>query len=171
MSHWVNGQTMSEAFYHSVNAFPERSAQLFNPDLYHGDNNGHFTWREVADRVENIASGLLSMGLNKKDRVAMMSPNSPYWTHTDIAVINCGAVLVTIYPTLSVNEIRYIVNDSECRYLFVGNESILQKAIDGLDEMPGLEKIIVMDLKYQSQDKRIISLTDLMEMGKRDFGH
>lgn len=168
MGHYVNGRTMSEAFYATVEAFPERTAQLFNPDLYHGDNNGHFTWRETRERVELIASGLLTLGLEKQERVAIMSKNSPYWTHADVAVINSGGVLVTIYPTLSLNEVSYIINDSESKYLFVGNEKILEMVLSGIDNMPTLKNIIVLDLKYVSNDKRVLSLGDLLKLGEEN---
>ncbi len=170
MSTYVEKLTMSEAFYNTVATFPKRTAQVFNPDLYGGDNHGHFNWQEVQQRVENIASGLLSLGLDKTERVAIMSASSPYWTHTDVAVINCGAVLVTIYPTLSLREVTYIINDSSSRYLFVGSEHIAEKVLKGMGQMPSLEKLIVLDIKYKSPDKRVISLSDLMELGQRDWG-
>lgn len=163
----TEGLTASQAFYKTVESFPERIAQLYNPNLYSGDSNGMLTWKEVCERVEQIASGLLALGLQKKQRVAIMAPNSPYWTQTDIAVINCGAVLVTIYPTLSINEAAYIVNDSESEYLFVGNQEILDRIIPGMDRMPGVKKIIVMDMSYKSEaDLLVMSLKELMELGK-----
>lgn len=166
MGHHVNGRTMSEAFYATVETFPERTAQLFNADLYHGDNDGHFTWQETRERVETLACGLLALGLEKKERAAIMSRNSPYWTHADIAVINSGGVLVTIYPTLSLNEVTYIINDSESKFLFVGNEEILETVFPGIDNMPTLEKIIVLDLNYVSKDKRVLSLKDILKLGE-----
>ena len=96
--------TLSRAFARTVNKNGDRIAQRFNPDLYYGDHGGQLTWKELQARVEDIACGLLSLGLEKGERVAIMAPSSPYWTQSDIAVINCGAVLVTIYPTLSLNE-------------------------------------------------------------------
>ncbi|MEA1960295.1 MAG: long-chain fatty acid--CoA ligase [Bacillota bacterium] len=169
MENYVKGLSMSQAFYATVKNFPERTAQIFNPDLYYGDNGGEFTWAEVKERVENIASGLLSLGLKKKERVAIISRNSPYWTHADIATVCCGGVLVTIYPTLSLNEISYIVNDSESQYMFVGSKEILDRILPGLNQMPTVKKMIVMDMQYHSDDPRIISLADLMEMGKKNF--
>ncbi|NLJ71653.1 MAG: AMP-binding protein, partial [Syntrophomonadaceae bacterium] len=169
MENYVKEMTLSTAFNATIKEFPDRTAQVFNPDLYHGDNNGHFTYRELQNRVELIASGLLSLGLDKKQRVAIMSRNSPYWTQADIAVVNSGGVLVTIYPTLSLNEVSYIINDSESKYLFVGSESILQNVLVGFDNMPSLEKIIVLDLKYNSKDERVISLADLMRLGKENL--
>jgi len=161
---------MSQAFYKTVETFPDRVAQLYNPDLYAGETSGQLSWREVKERVEEIACGLLALGLDKKRRVAIMSVNSPYWTHVDIAVINCGAVLVTIYPTLSVNEVAYIVNDSESEYLFVGTEVILNRILSGIDEMPGLKKIIVMDPAYKPDgNPLVLSLSQLREMGRTNL--
>jgi len=163
----VEGLTMSQAFYRSVELYPDRVAQLFNANLYGGDSNGIITWKGVANRVEQIASGLMALGLDKRQRVAIMAPNSPYWTHIDIAVINLGAVLVTIYPTLSANEAAYIANDSESEYLFVGNQDILDRILLGKDKLAGIKKVIVIDPGFKSPgDPWVISLADLMEMGR-----
>ncbi|MBO8159170.1 long-chain fatty acid--CoA ligase [Thermosyntropha sp.] len=166
---YKKGLTMSQAFYHTVNNFPNRTAQLFNSDLYNGDNGGRFTWKEMAERVELIGCALLSLGLERKERVAIMAKNSPYWTHTDVAVINCGGVLVTIYPTLSLSEISYIVNDSESRYLFVGDEQILNRVLPGLSEMSKLEKIIILDFKYESNHPKVMNLQELLDLGKKNW--
>lgn len=165
----VEGLTMSQAFYKTVESFPTRVAQVYNPALYDNDGGGQLCWQEVCQRVEEIALGMMALGLKKAGRVAIMAPNSPYWTHTDIAVINCGAVLVTIYPTLSVNEAAYIVNDSESEYLFVGNREILDRVRSGLDQMPALKKIIIMDPAYKSDgDSLVMSLNELRELGKKN---
>lgn len=157
--------TTCEAFYNSANKFPNLIAQRYNPDLYKLEN-GTFTWGQMKDRVEHIACGLISMGFEKQERVGIMAPSSPYWTHADIAIGNAQGVVVAIYPTLSLFEVDYIVNDSECRYLFVGNDEMLERILPGLDNMPTLEKIIMMDRTYVSNDKRIINLNELMEKGK-----
>ncbi|MGE5455347.1 MAG: AMP-dependent synthetase/ligase [Methylocystaceae bacterium] len=166
MGQYINGQTMSQAFYASATTYADRVVQRFNPDLYHGDNNGEFTWKEMQERSENLACGLLSLGLDKRDRIAIVAANSPYWTQVDVGVVCSAGVLVTIYPTLSLQEIIYIVNDSSSKYLFVGNESVLTRVLPGLDQMPTLQKIIVLDLKYQSNNPIIISLSQLLELGK-----
>jgi len=166
MGKYINGQTMSQAFYNSAKTYADRVVQRFNPDLYHGDNNGEFTWHELQERAETIASGLLTLGLDKQDRVAIVAANSPYWTQVDVGVICSAGVLVTIYPTLSLQEITYIVNDSSSKYLFVGNESILSRVLPGLDQMPTLQKIIILDIAYQGNDPRIIGLSQLLELGR-----
>ncbi len=169
MSEYVEKLTMSEAFYHTVNLYPNRIAQIFNSELYQNDHHGHLTWSELEERVETIASGLLSLGLDKKERVGIMARNSPFWTQTDIAVVNCGAVLVTIYPTLSLNEIAYIINDSQCRFLMVGSKELLDRILPGLEQMPGLEKLIVLNLHYQPTHEKVISLSYLISLGQENL--
>ena len=50
----VEGLNMSQAFHRSVDKYPDQIAQLFNPDLYYGDNNGVFTWKEVRARSKRL---------------------------------------------------------------------------------------------------------------------
>lgn len=168
MYNHVEGLTVSQAFYRNADLYHDQVAQLFNPELYQGDNNGIFTWNEMKNRVEIIASGLLALGVKKQDRVGIMAANSPYWTHVDVATINCGAVLVTIYPTLSRHEVTYIVNDSQCEILFVGNQQILNAVLPALEQMPSLKKIIVICNDIDTEDERILSLQDLMILGRNN---
>ena len=98
-------QPVCTYFYRTCEKFPSRPAQRFNADLYHGDNNGRFTYAEMRERVEDIACGILSLGLSRQDRVGIMSRPGPYWTHADMAVACCAGVSVTVYPTLSADEV------------------------------------------------------------------
>ncbi len=153
-------------FYQTCGKFPSRPAQRYNAALYHGDNNGRFTYAEMLERVENIACGLLSMGLERQERVGLMSRSSPYWTQTDMAVASCAAVSVTVYPTLSAGEVSHILGDSGCRYLFIDTNENLNRIVNSLGELPALERIVVMDFGYRSGDGRTIGLWDLMEQGR-----
>lgn len=158
--------TVCEAFYTSANRLGDRIAQRFNPDLYKGEK-GTFTWNEMKQRVEDLACGLLSLGLDKQERVGILAASSPYWTQVDMAISNCGGASVAIYPTLSLFEIDYIVNDSECRYLFLGNTDLLKRVLPGINKMPSLQKIIIMDMSYKSDNPKIIGMKDLAESGKK----
>lgn len=152
-------------FYNTCRKFPDRDAQLFNARLYSGDNKGRFTWSQMLERVESISCGLMAIGLKKGDRVAIMSESTPYWTHADMALACTGGVSVTIFPTLLVDKIQYIMTDSDCRFLFAGDEAILDKVMTIYKDLPKLDKIIVLDLKYKSKDERIIGLQELIDTG------
>lgn len=164
--HYIEGLTMAGVFYNTVDHFPDRPAQLFAAELYDGDNDGQLTWGELRERVEYMACGLIELGLEKQERLALAASNSPYWTAMDLALSCMGSVLVTIYPTLSLSEIKYIVDDSGSKILVVGNEKLLERVLPGWDDMPGIEYIIVLRMEYESSDPRIISLRDLIQLGR-----
>lgn len=154
-------------FYHTCEQFHSRPAQRFNADLYHGDNNGRFTYEEMRERVEWIAGGLLSLGLGRQEHVGLMAHTTPYWTQADMAIGCCASVSVTIYPTLSPGEVGYIINDSGSRFLITDSEENLNKVMAQIDSLPGLERIIVMDSAYRDSDERTIGLWELMEKGRQ----
>jgi len=158
-------KTMTGHFVETTKRLPDKDGQLFNEKLYNGDSNGRLSWGEVYARVENYACGLMSIGFNKQDMAGLMAGSSPYWTHVDMALACVNGVSVTIYPTLSLKEASYIVNDSESRFLFLRGDDVLEKMLAGFDTMPKLEKIIVMDREYKSSDDRIISLGELEAKG------
>ena len=166
---WKNQELkpFSWHFYNSCERFPDNDAQLFNADLYHGDNNGRFTWAEMRERVEAMGCALMSLGLEAGDRVGIMSGSSPLWTHADMAICCTAGVSVTIFPTLSFREAGYIMKDSGSRYLFVGDEKNLQMMLDGFNEMPALKKIIILDMAYESKDERVMGLKEFIELGNK----
>lgn len=164
---WERSQlpTITQKFVENSKTYAGKDLQRFNPALYNGDSNGKMTWGEVYARVENYACGLMSIGLGKQEMASIMAPSGPYWTHADMALACANGVSVTIYPTLSFKEASYIVNDSGSKFIFLRGDNVLKMMLDGFDEMPKLEKIIVMDRDYKSNDTRVISMGDLEKMG------
>ena len=158
-------KTITAHFVDNTKTFAHEVGQRFNETLYNGDSNGTLLWGEVYKRVEDYACGLMSLGLGSQEMAGIMAASSPYWTHVDMALACVNAVSVTIYPTLSFKEAAYIVNDSASRFLFLREADVLEKILAGFDEMPKLEKIIVMDREYQSSDDRIIGLGELQAKG------
>lgn len=166
--------TVTQRYVENSKTYAKKVFQRFNAALYNGDSNGSLTWGEVYERVENYACGLMSMGLEKQEMVGIMSASGPYWTHADMTLACANAVSVTIYPTLSLKEVSYIINDSGSKYLFLRGDNILKMVLGGFNDMPKLEKIIVMDREYKSSDPRVISMGDLEKMGiewKKESGN
>ncbi len=154
-------------FYDTCRKYPDRPAQIFNASLYNDDNKGQFKWYELLERIETIACGLMLSGIKPGDLVGIMSETSPYWTQMDLALCCLGCVSVSIFPALSVKETSYILNDSLCRYLVVGNEDILDRIMNGYGELPYIEKIIILDINYFSKDPKITGLGEILELGKK----
>lgn len=84
--------------------------------------------------VDNISKGLLAKGIEKGDRVAIMSGNRPEWNFIDFACNQLGIATVPLYPTLSNQDLIYILNDAGAKMLFVSNEELSKKADHALKE-------------------------------------
>jgi len=89
---------------------------------------------EFVEIVDNISKGLLAKGIKKGDRVALMSGNRPEWNFIDFACNQLGVATVPLYPTLSNQDLIYILNDAEAKLLFVSNDELSQKAESALKE-------------------------------------
>jgi len=157
--------TVTSRYLDNARTYGAKDFQLFNASLYNGDSNGKMTWGEAHDRVENYACGLMSIGMGKQEMAGIMAPSGPYWTHADLALACANGVSVAIYPTLSFKEASYIINDSGSRFLFLRGENVLEMMLAGFSEMPKLEKIIVMDREYKSNDPRVMGMGDLERAG------
>ncbi len=157
--------TFTQRYVENSKTYAGKDLQRFNAALYGGDSNGKMTWGEVYARVENYACGLMSIGLGKQDMAGIMSASGPYWTHADLALACANGVSVAIYHTLSLKEASYIVNDSGSKFIFLRGNNVLDMMLSGFDQMPKLEKIIVMDREYKSSDPRVISMKDLEDAG------
>ncbi len=104
------------------------------------------TWAEYGDQVRKVASAILSMGLPKGQTVCILGDNRPEWLICHMAVMTLGMATCGIYPTSSSDEIRYIIDHSEAKLLFVENEEQLDKIMDILPELK-LQQIVVWDEK------------------------
>ncbi len=82
---------------------------------------------EFVELVNNLSYGLLSLGLTKGDKVAIISANRPEWNLVDFACSQLGIITVPMYPTLSVNDYVFILNDAEVKAAFVETDEIYGK--------------------------------------------
>ncbi len=103
------------------------------------------TWAQLADRVTDVAAGLISSGLDRGDRVAIMSKTRVEWTIADLAVLAAGGVVVPIYETSSVEQCEWILSDSRTRFAFAGDADTA-KAIDAArPQAPSVGELFVFD--------------------------
>lgn len=107
----------------------------------------------------------MSLGIKKGDCVAIASHTAPQWIWADYSILCAGGITVCIYPTLSAKEMSFIINDSGSKILYVQDEEILQKALSIADEMPTLQKCIIMKDDYKGSDSRVLTLPQVRELG------
>jgi long-chain acyl-CoA synthetase len=100
---------------------------------------------EMMTRARHIAAGLYSLGIRKGDRVALLSESRPEWTLTDAGCIFLGAVDVPIYPTLTPQQVRYILKDCGARALLLADTARYQQLAEVLKECPAVEQIVFFD--------------------------
>lgn len=103
------------------------------------------TWEEAGKRVRKIASGLIELGLQPEEKVAILSATRLEWILCDLAILSCGGITIPIYPSNTPDQVAYIVEDSKSRFLFAENNEQLQKMVQKKNELLHLEKVIVID--------------------------
>ncbi len=125
------------------------------------------TWSEYYDRARFLGIGLYSLGIKKGDMVAILSENCLEWIVTDMGALGIGAVVVPVYTTLVAEEVKYIVENSESKVIFVENKMQLDKILSFVDEVKSLEKIVVFNNRdAKNSHPEVISFEELLASGK-----
>ncbi len=138
----------------------------FRPALWFKEKGRYrfINWKEFSDQVRRIALALNQIGVRKGDRVAILSENRPEWAFADLGILSLGAASVPIYPTSSVKDCHYILENAEVSVIFVSTAEQFEK-VKPLLEKGNLRTIIGFDLPKSSLPK-ILTLTDCLEIGR-----
>jgi long-chain acyl-CoA synthetase len=102
------------------------------------------SWNDIADEAGRLRSGLLGLGLEHGDRIAILSDNCPRWVVVDQAALGMGAVVVPLYTTAGVEETRHILADSTASLVAVNGDAALTKIVGMARDLPDLQGIIQM---------------------------
>ncbi len=125
------------------------------PDMLVGKENG--SWKkhsttEVAATIEQLSAGLLRLGVSGEtrtlegmDKVGVIAKNRPEWIILDLAVQRTGAILTPVYPTISVGELEFILNDAQVKVIFVNDEDLFHKVLSIRDRVPSLQEIFTFE--------------------------
>ena len=103
------------------------------------------SWNQLNTMVMDLAMFLIEKGIQPRDKVALFSPNRYEWWLADLAILSVGAVNVPIYATNSVEESRYIIDNSDAKMCFVGEKEHMEKIIKAKDRLPNLGEIVIFD--------------------------
>lgn len=120
---------------------------------------------EAIERVRRIAMGLLSLGIKAGDRIAIISENRPEWSLVDLAILSIRAVNVPIYTTQAVEQIRFILENSGARMLFISGKKIWRHAESAVQTVEQLERLIFFDADEKPASDRTITLDDVQLRG------
>lgn len=114
--------------------------------IVYADRDYRETWREFSDTVDRVAMGLMAIGVNKGEKVAVWATNVPHWVTLQLATARIGAILLTININYKISEIEYVLKQSEAENIFI---------IDGYRDTDYLATIyeLVPELKDQPRDR------------------
>jgi long-chain acyl-CoA synthetase len=124
------------------------------------------TWRQYGAAVDTVAAGLLAFGLRPQDNVAIIGDNRPEWLYCHLGIQTAGGVTVGVYPTSAPEQVRYLLDHSEARLIFVENEEQLDKVLAIVGDTR-IERVVVWDAKglWGFADERVTFLDDFLKQG------
>jgi len=148
----------------TLDLLPYQLQQFPQPDCLAAKVNGKwekYSTQDVQDYANKVSLGLLKLGIGKNDKVAIISFNRPEWVFADFGIQQVGAISVPMYPTITVEDYRYIFSDAEVKAIFVADSSLYSKVIAATEGMEGIKEVYTFD---QVQGAK--HWTALMELGK-----
>jgi long-chain acyl-CoA synthetase len=147
------------------------------PDMFAGKENGQ--WRkystpEIRETVDKLSAGLLNLGIGPgdmtpegRDKVTIICKNRPEWLMIDMAVQQIGAVLTPVYPTISIGELEFILQDAQVKLVIVNDEDLYHKVQHVLPSVPSLKDIYTIEkVPGAKQWKEILALGDAAAAAK-----
>jgi len=121
-----------------------------------------YSTKDFIDYSENLAYGLLALGVQREDKIAILANNRPEWNFADMGIQMSGCILIPVYPTVSEKDLEFILNDAQVKYVFVSAEDIYNKVKAVSAKVSSVKEI------YTFNDvKGAKHFTDLVELGKR----
>ena len=131
-----------------------------------GDDWKSLTWLQTKERVFDLAAGLVDLGLEPQQRVAIAATTRIEWILSDLAILCAGGATTTVYPSTTAPDVSFILGDSESVIIFAENQEQAAKAL--LAGLPCLTAIVLFDGTMSSTDKvRILTLDELEANGKK----
>jgi len=126
------------------------------------------SWSEYCDHVKFFCLGLIELGLKGEDKVAILGDNCPEWLYGDLAIQSASAVTVGIYQTDTAPQVRYILDNSDSRFIIVRDQEQTDKVLEVKSALPNLERIIVIDMKglRRYKDPMIMGFDQVEALGK-----
>nr|WP_206328275.1 long-chain fatty acid--CoA ligase [Streptomyces sp. S3(2020)] len=160
--------SVATLFLERVSATPEAEAYRYPVPSASGegpDDWKSLSWGQTAERVYAIAAGLIELGVQPEQRVALSSATRIEWILADLGILCAGAATTTVYPQTNADESAFIVSDSDSRVLFAENAEQLAKAQEKRAELPDLTHVVVIDAEGVETGDWVLTLADLEARG------
>jgi long-chain acyl-CoA synthetase len=127
------------------------------------------TFAEVRQRVEEFALGLAALGVERGDRIGIISESRPEWVIADLGALFLGAFDVPVFPTLTPRQVEYIFDDAQVKVVIVSNQSQLSKVLKVLPRLKRIKNVIIMGDQISGGEGLVLTFQQILNLG-REFG-
>lgn len=127
------------------------------------------TWADYLDYTKKTALGLMSLGLKRGERVAIITGNEPEWLFSELAAHAVGAVTVNLFTTAVTSEMSELLRRIEASYVIAQDQEQVDKLLEARDKLPFLRKVIYVDatgMRSYGDDPWLMSFRQLREMSE-----
>ena len=166
---YITQQTFPQLLHRNVTTFPNRTAQLWRSQPGSPEINT-LTYAELGARISDMSAGLMALGIQKGDRVAIMGSTSPQWMQADYATLCAGAITVCVYPSLTENELAFLLKDSGSSAIFAEDDATVRAIMKIRRDAPELKHIIRLQegtsCEPEGSDQESLTLDALCDAGQ-----
>lgn len=152
--------SVGRQFFDRVAASSDREAYRYPV----GDEWVSQTWAETGAQVTRVAAGLVALGIEPEQRVAIAAATRLEWIVADLAIMSAGAATTTIYPSTNPSDVGFILDDSDCRVVFAEDDEQIAKLTEHRAELPHLQKVVTFD--GTPDGDWVIAMEDLEKLGE-----
>ena len=126
------------------------------------------SWNQFSLRVKQVSNALLNIGAKPHDKIAVFSQNCVHYLYTDFGAYGVKLCSIPFYATSSEQQIQYMINDGQVRFLFVGEQDQYDKAHRVFALCPSLERIIIFDssVRISTHDPAALYFKDFIKLGE-----
>ena len=128
------------------------------------------TWARYWQRILEVGHGLLALGVEPGDRVAIHAEDRPEWLYSDLGIVAVRGVTMGLYPTNPPAEVSYLLSNSGSKIVIAEDQEQVDKALAVLDDNPQLEKIIYVEprgIRHRYDDPKLLYWDDFLELGRQ----
>lgn len=156
---------LSVLIHEQARKYGSRTALTFR--LFGKNTWESVSWEHFSQRVKQVSNALLELGVRPQDNLAVFSQNCVEYLYTDFGAYGVRAVTIPFYATNSEQQIQFMINDAQVRFVFVGEQEQYNKAHRIFALCPSLERIIIYDrsVRISSHDPHALYFDDFVALG------
>ena len=157
---------LSVQIHDLANKYGDKTALTFKK--FGSDKWQSVSWNQFSLRVKQVSNALLNIGAKPHDKIAVFSQNCVHYLYTDFGAYGIKVCSIPFYATSSEQQIQYMINDGQVRFLFVGEQDQYDKAHRVFALCPSLERIIIFDssVRISTHDPAALYFKDFIKLGE-----